>query len=186
MTQVKTPPGPRGQFLIRNTLQYVRDPLGFLTQASRKHGDVVRLRLGHLGYVLLANPEHIEFVLRTHPENFIKDKLTRMIKPLIGNGLVTSEGAFWRRQRKLAQPAFQHEQIQRYGQVMVEYTERMLAAWRDGQVFDVHEALMGLTLGIVAKTLFDADMGAQARVVGEAMEVVMSYNLKPWKWFRIR
>src|SRR5271157_5811871 len=122
----KLPPGPRGGLLLGNTLAYMKDPLGFLEQAVRTHGDIVKLRLGNLRTYLLVRPQHIEYVLRTHHENFIKDKLTQTISPLVGQGLLTSEGTFWKRQRRLAQPAFQHQQIQRYAAQMVEQTQRML------------------------------------------------------------
>ena len=92
----------------------------------------------------------------------MKDRLTRWLIPLVGEGLLTSEGDFWRRQRRLTQPAFQHQQIERYAAVMVEQTERMLEAWHDGEVRDPHEDLMHLTLGIVAKTLFDAELAGEA------------------------
>ena len=88
------------------------------------------LRLGNLRPICVSHPEHIEYVLRTHADNFMKDRLTRWLIPLVGEGLLTSEGAFWRRQRRLAQPAFQHQQIERYAAVMVEHTERMLETWR--------------------------------------------------------
>src|SRR5271157_3877214 len=122
----KLPPGPRGGLLLGNTFAYMKDPLGFLEQAVRAHGDIVKLRLGNLRTYLLVHPQHIEYVLRTHHENFIKDKLTQTISPLVGQGLLTSEGTFWKRQRRLAQPAFQHQQIQRYAAQMVEQTQRML------------------------------------------------------------
>ncbi len=119
----KMPPGPRGGLLLGNTLDYMKDPLGFLGQSARVYGDVVKLRLGTLRTYLLIHPEHIEYVLRTHHENFIKDRMTQTITPVVGRGLLTSEGAYWKRQRRLAQPTFQHQQIERYAQQMVEQTE---------------------------------------------------------------
>jgi cytochrome P450 len=182
----KIPPGPRGGFPLGHTFAYLRDQLGFLTRAVREYGDVVRLRLGNTTTYVLVNPEHIDYVLRSHADNFMKDKLTRWLIPLVGEGLLTSEGSFWRRQRKLAQPAFQRKEIDRYAAVMVEHTERMLESWRNGQVKDPHEDFMRLTLSIVAKTLFDAELGGDASVVGESLEVVMNYFMSPMRWFGIR
>jgi len=85
------------------------------------------------------------------------------LRRVLGNGLLTSEGEFWRRQRKLVQPAFHQERIAAYTEVMVAYTERMLASWKEGQGLDVHEAMMRLTLDIVAKTLFDTDVSRERR-----------------------
>ena len=182
----KMPPGPRGGLILGNTLAYMKDPLGFLEECARTHGDVVKLRLGHLRTYLLVHPEHIEYVLRTHHENFIKDVLTQSISPLVGRGLLTSEGAYWKRQRRLAQPAFQHQQIQRYAAQMVEQTRSMLQTWASGEVLELHSELSRLTLSIVARTLFDADVASEAEAVGASLEVVMNYFFNPMRWFRIR
>jgi cytochrome P450 len=116
----------------------------------------------------------------------MKDRLTRWLVPLVGEGLLTSEGEFWRRQRRLAQPAFQRQQIEHYASVMVDHTERMLATWQDGQVRDPHQDLVRLTLGIVAKTLLNAELGNEASVVGQSLEIVMNYFMSPMRWFGIR
>ena len=86
------PRGRRGSFLLGSTFAYLRDPMGFVAQAKRDHGDVVWLRLGNLRTYLVSHPEQIEYVLRTHADNFMKDKLTRWLIPLVGEGLLTSEG----------------------------------------------------------------------------------------------
>jgi cytochrome P450 len=182
----KLPPGPRGSLILGSTFAYMRDPIGFLTKTAREYGDFVRLKLGNLSTYLVSNPEHIEYALRTHADQFMKDELTRWLTPLVGQGLLTSEGEFWRRQRRLAQPAFQRQQIERYAAVMVEHTERMLSTWADGQTRDLHEDLMGLTLSIVAKTLFNVELAGEARVVGKSLEIVMNYFMSPMRWFGIR
>jgi cytochrome P450 len=178
------PPGPKGGALLGNSLDYMRDPLGFVERAKRDFGDLVRLRLGTNRTYLVNHPESIEFILRSHADNFRKDRMTRWLVPLVGEGLLTSEGAYWRRQRKLAQPSFQHHQIERYGAVMIEHTERMLETWQEGEVRDPHEDLMRLTLGIVARTLFDAELSGDAEVVGESLEIVMNHFMSPMRWFR--
>src|SRR5581483_11992148 len=122
MTSRKLPPGPRGLPLVGSLFAYLRDPLDFLQQCARTYGDVVLFRIGGDPIYMFNHPEHIEYVLRTHAKDFIKDKLTRQLKSLVGNGLITSEGEFWRRQRQMAAPAFQLHQIERYGQVMVDFT----------------------------------------------------------------
>ncbi len=185
-TARRFPPGPKGAFLIGNTFQYLREPLAFLPRVVREYGDIVRLRLADTTAYLLGHPELIDHVLRHQADDLIKDRVTRGLIPLTGRGLLTSEGDFWRRQRRLAQPAFGHQQVQRYGTVMVEHTERMLDAWREGQPFDIHDAMMRLTLGIVAQCLFGADVSAEAEVIGHSLEKVMDHFLKPTQWFTIR
>ena len=184
LQELKLPPGPKGSLFLGNTFAYLRDQIGFLTSAVKQYGDIVRLRLGNLTTYILVNPEHIDYVLRTHADNFMKDKMTRWLIPLVGEGLLTSEGEFWRRQRRLAQPAFQRQQIERYAAVMVERTESMLETWRDGQVRDPHEDMRHLTLAIVAKTLFGTELAGEADIVGESVEIVTKHFMSPTRWFR--
>lgn len=161
--------------MLGNMIGYATDPLGYLTRCSREYGDVVRLRFpGTLAY-LITHPDHIEQILVKNNRNFIKDKYTREELSVLGSGLLISEGDFWRRQRRLAQPAFHRRRIEAYGETMVSFTERMLEGWRDGEVRDVHREMMRLTLEIVAKTLLDADIAGEAEDVGEAMGEIMDY-----------
>lgn len=182
----KLPPGPRPGWVLGHTFGYMKDPLGFLAGAHREHGDVVRLRLGNLSTYVLFHPEHIEYVLRTHHENFIKDRLTKGISPLVGQGLLTSEGEFWKRQRRLVQPAFQHGQVERYASQMVGHTLRMIEGWTEGEERELHAEFSRLTLAIAASTLFSADVGSDAEVVSSSLEIVMKYFVNPMRWFRIR
>jgi cytochrome P450 len=185
MATRKIPPGPRGHFLFGHTFRAIGDPLDFPTRCAREYGDLVRLRLGWMVVYLLSHPEHIELVLRGNHRNFRKDRGTRLLAGALGQGLLTSEGDTWRRQRQLAQPAFQLDQIQKYGAVMVAYTERMLQGWKAGEARDVHADMMRLTLDIVARTLFGTSVAGQAETVGRVLDVVMTYyasvvSLFPW------
>ena len=175
MSALKLPPGPKGRPVVGNMLGYARDPLGFLTRCSREYGDVVRLRFpGTLAY-LISHPDDVEQVLVKNNPNFIKDKYTREELSVLGNGLLINEGDFWRRQRRLAQPAFHRRRVEAYGDTMVAFTQRMLEDWQDGEVRNVHTEMMRLTLEIVAKTLLDADIAGEAEDVGEAMAQIMDY-----------
>jgi cytochrome P450 len=132
---------------------------------------------------LLSHPEHVELVLRGNHRNFRKDKGTRLLSGALGQGLLTSEGDGWRRQRQLAQPAFQLDQIQKYGAVMVEYTQRLLRGWKAGEARDVHADMMRLTLDIVARTLFGTSVAGQAETVGRVLDVVMTFYAGMMAWF---
>jgi cytochrome P450 len=167
------PPGPKGHLLGDNLREYARDPLGFLFGCAREYGDVVRLRLMGQTFYLLSRLDLIEYVLVENNRNFTKTRILRRNRRLLGEGLLTSEGAFWRRQRRLAQPAFHRKRVAAYGEVMAAFVERSLEGWRDGETIDVHEEMMRLTLEIVAKCLFDADVGAEAKDVGRAMKVAL-------------
>jgi cytochrome P450 len=153
--------------------EYAQDPLGFLSGSAQEHGDVVRLRFMGQTFYLLSHPDLIEYVLVENNRNFTKTRILRRNRRLLGEGLLTSEGGFWRRQRRLAQPAFHRKRVAAYGEVMVAFTERSLDGWRDGETIDLHEEMMRLTLEIVAKCLFDADVGSEAKDVGSAMKVAL-------------
>jgi len=170
---VSSPPGPKGRLIGDNLREYARDPLGYLSDRAREYGDVVGLRFMGQNLYLLSDPDLIEYVLIENNRNFTKTRILKRNRRLLGEGLLTSEGEFWRRQRRLAQPAFHRKSVAAYGEVMVTYAKRSLEAWRDGQTIDVHEEMMHLTLEIVAKCLFDADLGARATDVGKAMKVAL-------------
>src|SRR3990170_8622213 len=126
------PPGPKGNLLTGNLPEFCQDPLGFLTVCARNYGPIVRLRFGRIPAYLLNEPDYIKDVLVTNHRNFIKAKPLRAHRRVFGNGLLTSDGDSWMYQRRLAQPAFHRKRIAAYGDVMVSYTEQMLARWREG------------------------------------------------------
>jgi cytochrome P450 len=154
--------------------EFRQDRLGSLEKWAQTYGDVVSLRLGPKRIWALNHPDLVEQVLVTQNRSFIKHFALRTARPSLGNGLLTSEGDFWRRQRKLAQPAFHRERIASYTHVMVQYTEEMLRGWDDGQSRDIQDDMMELTLRIVAKTLFDADVTRDAAEVGAAIDTLMA------------
>jgi cytochrome P450 len=147
--------------------------LGFLTKCAREYGDIVPLRLGHKRVIFISHPSHIEHVLVTSNQNFTKSYIVRLLRPVLGDGLLISEGEFWRRQRRLAQPAFHRGRIAAYAEIMVVYAEQMLSGWQDGEIRDIHAEMMQLTSRIVAKTLFDAEITSDAHDVGDAIAIVM-------------
>jgi cytochrome P450 len=174
-TTSRIPPGPPGHFLIGNTLQMLREPFDFPVRCFRDYGDVVRLRLGRMVFYLLSDPDAIEQVLRRDHRNFIKDQGTRLLSSFLGEGLLTSEGEVWRRQRRLAQPAFQFDQIPKYADVMTAFTERMLEDWRPGQTRDVHADMARLTMEIAARVFLGTSVGDSVDRVSRAMAVIMEH-----------
>src|SRR2546423_10960056 len=170
MVAVAVPEGPKGGRIMGNMREFNRDTLAFVERCAREFGDVVLTRFLYVPAYFLFNPEHIEYVLATGSKNFVKPMSLRspFFLRLVGNGLVTSEGEFWRRQRRLAQPAFHRDRVASYGETMVEFTERTLAGWREGEERDAHVEMMRLTQNIVVKTLFTADVSAEADEIGGA------------------
>ena len=175
MVAAVVPGGPQGGRVMGNMREFNRDSLAFVERCAREFGDVVLTRFLYVPAYFIFNPEHIEYVLASGSKNFVKPMSLRspFFLRLVGNGLVTSEGDFWRRQRRLAQPAFHRERVDAYGETMVEFTERMLARWREGQTLDAHEAMMMLTQAIVASTLFSADVSGEADEIGAALTTIV-------------
>jgi cytochrome P450 len=165
----KRPPGPKGLPLLGNLLDFSRDVLRYYREWAQQYGDIVALRLGPWPAVLLNRSDYAEYVLVKNHRNFIKFPFFfRHVGAIFGQGLLTSEGELWQRQRRLMAPAFHAQRQAGYGDTMVRHTERMLASWRPGEVRDVHADMMALTLGIAAKTLFDADTDEDVGEIGQA------------------
>lgn len=158
--------------------EFNRDTFGFIERCRRDYGDIVRMRFLYLTAHFLYHPADIEYVLVTNAKNFIKSRSLRtpFFQRLVGIGLLTSEGEVWKRQRRLAQPAFHRQRISAYAAVMVEYAGRMIASWRAGETRDIHRDMMRLTLEVVVKTLFNTDVSGDADKVGQ----VLSQMAKPF------
>jgi cytochrome P450 len=170
----RLPPGPRPLFATSNILAMHRDRCGFITRLAREYGDLVYFKVGSQPVFLLNHPDYIRDVLVTHNKNFMKGEGLQRAKRLLGEGLLTSEGEFHRRQRRLSQPAFHRQQIAGYAATMVEYAARMRDGWKEGETLDMSREMMRLTLAIAGKTLFDAEVESEADEIGDALSSLMS------------
>lgn len=173
MTSPHYPPGPKGKFIGGNFREFRRDALSYLQRVASEYGDIVYFRFGPQHVYFLNHPDYIKDVLVTHHQSFMKGRALQRSKRLLGEGLLTSEGSFHLRQRRLAQPAFHRSRIAAYGTVMTDYAARTASRWRDGETLDISQEMMRLTLAIVGKTLFDADVEAEADEIGAALTAVM-------------
>jgi cytochrome P450 len=179
------PPGPKPHFLIGNMPLASRDPLIVLTRWAREYGDLFYYRAGWIDVYFFNRPDLIELVLVRNHANLLKDRVVQNSRWFLGNGLLTSEGEEWKRQRRLTQPAFYRERIASHATLMTGYTEQMLAAWQDGATVDVHQQMMNLTLRIVVRTLFGVEAGEIDEISG-ALNTIMRHTagirllLPPW------
>lgn len=167
------PPGPRSRYPGQLLKRLATDRIGLFADMAR-HGDVTRMktRPGRSVY-LLMHPDDIRRVLVTEQRSFVKGPSLSSTKWLLGEGLLTSEGAAHLRQRRLVQPAFHKERLAAYAEIMSSHAAKLGASWRDGETVDVHEAMMRLTLAIACRALFDADVEGDARDVAEALDLFM-------------
>jgi cytochrome P450 len=134
--------------------------------------------MGPLRYLFVNDPDGARRVLVDNSKNYPKSRSYEGLKLVLGEGLLTSEGDFWRRQRRLAQPGFHKERLASFAQAMVADTTAMLERWRgmaEGVPFDVHHEMMRLTLRIVNRTLFSTDTDQDAAGVGTAIPIAIRY-----------
>lgn len=183
------PPGPKPHFLIGNFPLGGRDPLATFLRWAAEFGDIFYYRAIYIPVFFLNRPDLIEQMLVTQNENFAKDRVIQNSRWFLGEGLLTSEGAPWLRQRRLCQPAFHRERLPSYAEPMTAFTQEMLANWKDGETRDVHQDMMQLTLRIVAKVLFGVEVEDETNRVSAALNDLMSYSsgarmvLPPWVRF---
>jgi cytochrome P450 len=178
----QVPPGPRGHWLWGSFAEYTRDSPRFLLRVREQYGDVVRLRLGPATLYLVAHPAGVQHVLQDRQTNYRKyDRLLDAIRPVAGNGLFSSEGDLWRRQRRLMQPAFHRQRLANLGATMVAVTVRMaeerwpaMLSPSPASVLDISEEMMRLTLEIVARSLFGADVRDAVATIGRAMREALA------------
>jgi len=153
----RLPPGPNGTLLGGNVRQFRAGLLNFLLETARDYGPLASFRIGPRRVFLASGHELIEQVLVTDAKHYIKHFGARAFKPVLGNGLVTSEGAFWHRQRKIIQPAFHKARVQSYAPVMAALTDQTLESWTPSKSVRIDEEFENLTGKIALKTLFDLD-----------------------------
>ena len=170
---VNTPPGPKGIPLLGVYLEFRKNPPEFLARMAREYGDVVFLQLGRQQVYFVNHPDLTRDILVTEQHKYKKSRMLERARVLLGDGLLTSEGNFHKRQRRLVQPAFHRDRLIGYGATMAECACIARDRWRNGQLMDVSQEMMRLTMDIVARTLFSARVDDEADEIGTAMSDVL-------------
>lgn len=173
-TKRRIPMGSRGNWLWGTLRDVQRDPLGFFLDTHRRYGDLVRLRsFAGFEWYFFAHPEQIEYVLRVNAQNYVKGIFTTQLNHLVGEGILTSEGDTWLRNRRLVQPAFHRKRLQGLGGIMPDAAESLFDGWdaraSNVEAFDVMPDMMRVTLQVVGQALFSVDASSDATVVGPAL-----------------
>lgn len=171
----RVPPGPRGVPLLGSYLSLISSPLAFYRSMTLDYGPVSHARFGKIDFFMPSEPSVIEDLLVGKHKHCVKDATTRMLYPLVGHGLLTSEGEVWKRQRKLAAPAFQPRRLTSYEEAMVACAREAFATFRDGESRDAHADIMRLTLDIVSRTLLGVNTRSEADRIAHALEVSLDY-----------
>lgn len=174
-----SPPGPRGLPWLGVTFDLVRNPLALLERMGHECGPVSEMHYWRGSRVLLNDPAAIEQVLVVQHQKFIKGVLLRLTaQRLLGQGLLTSEGELWRRQRRLMQPAFHRARIADYAPAMVRIAAEQAEEWRPGQQRDLAAEMMNISLRVAIHTLFGLEMRSEARSIGQALSAIMRRDLR--------
>ena len=179
-TNIPLPPSARGSLLFGNLRDYLRDRLAFGAEMQQRYGDVVSYRLGLIRFTLISHPEHVKHVLQDNHRNYTKGFVLRnLLAPLLGEGLFTGEGEHWLRQRRLMQPVFHRKRIDVFGEIMTGETLKMLDGWgayaETDRPLDIAREMMRLTLTIVTRALFGADLGESATQIDHAFSTAREH-----------
>jgi cytochrome P450 len=180
MTRSSVPPGPGSRPPMDDLQALRRGPHEFLLQVARSYGPVVRYPVGPLAVYLVTGPDGVKQVLQDNHKNYSKNTFQyNLLSTITGDGLLTSDGDFWLRQRRLAQPAFHRTRVTGFGQMMVEATEAMLTRWDEhadrAEPLDVAAEMMHVALQIVGKAMFSAEIGHQADELATATLTVLDH-----------
>ena len=171
------PPGPTSRLPLGldQSVYFARRPVDWLTRAAG-YGDIARVHA--LGYdiYLLNHPDYVRDVLVTNRRNFDKGQTLRLLKGLLGEGLLTSEGDVHLRQRRLTQPAFHRQRVAGYAATIIDYARRLGAHWTDGARRDIAQDMRTLSLGIVAKTVLDADIDGENVQLSDALNALLRWG----------
>lgn len=166
------PPGPPESWFVGSLPQWREDSLGFMERLHAEFGPIAAFHLGALPFVVAFDPPLIEEALVTKNRVYEKHALMHHLTPVLGQGLLMSEGAFWRRQRKLMQPSFSRQALSAYCDVMLRQTYAMLARWKNGASVDLQTEMSGLTIRIAAETLLGVTVEEHAQTIGWAQEII--------------
>jgi cytochrome P450 len=156
--------------IVGNLPEYSRDRLNLLKRIADA-GDVYGMHFGPFPAVMFNKPEHIHSILVEHAYDFDKgDAIHNVFRPIAGDGIFTSEGDLHRRQRKLMAPSFQPRHIASYASIMGQYGEQIQQTWQDGAIIDIDQQMTNLTMSIIGKALFDADVFTETDELGDAVK----------------
>lgn len=179
MTETKLPPGPSTNLLWSREDNFTKDILGYFHNSVRKYNGISRAKVGPYHYVNISEPAYIEHIF-VHPDIYVKGRDNKTLRFLLGNGLVTSEGEFWLKQRRLIQPLFHKQRLQGFVKKITESTSAMLKKWeaQNREVTDIHGEMTKVTLDIVSQTLMSTEVKGDFKKINDALLVVMEGMMK--------
>ena len=170
------PPGPSSLLPSKLLRQFINNPIAMLMKIAYTYGDISHFKFGRQHVYLVNNPQYIENILIRDHQNFIKSRGLQVSKRILGEGLVTSEGEYHDKQRRIIQPAFHPNRVKNYGHMMVDYAERISERWQDKMVIDIHSEMMHITSAIIAKSVLGSNIvDIESHKVNNALLTSMEY-----------
>src|SRR5919202_6527609 len=176
-SSIKYPPGPHSILTNKLLREFIHNPIKTLMNIAYTYGDIAHFKFGRQHVYLVNNPYYIEDILIRNYKNFIKSRGLQISKRLLGEGLVTSEGEYHDRQRRIIQPAFHPTLIKKHADIMTTYAVNMCQRWQDGMTVDIHIEMMHTTLEIISKAVLGSEIKLEKDddEVGNALMVCMEY-----------
>jgi len=173
-SNAKLPPGQKGNLLFDKDRSFRTDLLGFMVRSVRQYNGISRRKVGFHYYVNITNPDYVEHVFMNR-DIYVKGRDNKNLQFLLGNGLLTSEGEFWMKQRRLMQPIFHKQRLQGFVQKIAESTTAMITDWtqRSGTLTDLHSDMTKLTLEIISQTMMSTEVKGDFEQLSDALEYVM-------------
>lgn len=174
MSTRRVPPGPPRAASLSLLIKMMRNRAAVMAAAAARYGDAVKLPMGPMTFYIFSHPDHAKHVLADNPGNYHKGVGEKHARRAIGDGLLTSEGELWRKQRKAIQPAFQAKRIAKQAGIIGEEAAKLVERFRSsegGDPIDIRREMTGLTLGVLGRTLLDTDISAFDEI-GESFEAI--------------
>jgi cytochrome P450 len=174
--EVKAAPGPRGNIILGNLPEVQRKGfLKFYLDAWRDYGDVARYQMGPMVIHSIVRPEHVQHVLVKNAENYHKGLSHDKLRIALGNGLLTSEGPFWSRQRRLMSPTYTPRGVNRFAEIMTSAAADLLGAWQPGRTIAVNQEMMVLAMNVISRSMFGVDIGEKYADAGRALGYILEF-----------
>src|ERR671939_1628518 len=176
-SSIEYPPGPHSILPNKLLREFIHNPIKIMMDIAYTYGDIAHFKFGQQHVYLINNPHYIEDILIRNYKNFIKSRGLQVSKRLLGEGLVTSEGEYHDRQRRIIQPALHPTLIKKYADIMTTYAVNMCQRWQDGMIVDIHKEMMHTTLEIISKAVLGSEIKLEKDndEVGNALMVCMEY-----------
>ncbi|WP_052597433.1 cytochrome P450 [Aureispira sp. CCB-QB1] len=166
---------PADHWFFRNSLVVLNDPLAFFVNTFAEYGDIYNVNSNLYTIYVTANPKHIQEIMVSNKKDYAKSDDYKILKYSLGNGLLTSEGDFWKKQRRIAQPAFHRESMKKLLDIMIASTQKIVASWKEKTQVQLTDEMNFLTLDIVTKCLFGTELKTDYSKIQQAVTIENEY-----------